>query len=56
MLLNDFNGEEDMKNKEGNDCCQRAPSNQNLKKHVVNVHKKETLQNATVVPKVNQKS
>ena len=32
-------GQEDLKNKDGNDCCQRAPCNENLKKHVAKVHK-----------------
>ena len=56
MSLNEFTGQEDLKNKDGNDCCQRAPCNENLKKHVAKVHKKEKLQNTVVVPNVIQKS
>ena len=49
-------GQEDLKNKDGNDCCQRAPCNENLKKHVAKVHKKEKLQKTIVVPNLNQNS
>ena len=42
--------QEDLKNKDANDCGQRAQSNENLKKHVVEVHKKEKLLNTIVVP------
>ena len=43
-------GQEDLKNKDGNDCCQRAPCKENLKKHVAKVHKKEKLQENNCCP------
>ena len=56
MPLNEFTGQERLKNTDANDCGQRTPSNENLKKHVEKVHKKEKLQNTFVVPNVIQKS
>ena len=56
MPLNEFTGQERLKNTDANDCGQRTPSNENLKKHVEKVHKKEKLQITFVVPSVIQKS
>ena len=42
--------QEDLKTKDANDCGQRAQSNENLKKHIVEAHRKEKSLNTIVVP------
>ena len=55
MPLNEFTGQKYLKNT-CNDCGYRTPYNNNLKKHVEKVHKKEKLQNTFDVPNVIHKS